>query len=66
MGNPVLDENDLKNIIFDVLDGVAASDNETKEASDFRREIEHNDRSMEYRAEQLGLRDVLFEIQMNN
>tara|TARA_Y100001968_G_scaffold261844_1_gene249840 strand:- start:5010 stop:5210 length:201 start_codon:yes stop_codon:yes gene_type:complete len=66
MGNPVLDSNDLKNILFDVLDGVPASENESKEASVFREEIEKNNRSMEYRAEELGLKDVLDEFPMNN
>ena len=66
MGIPVLDKNDLKNIIFDVLDGVPASENESQEASEFRKEIENNARSMEFRAEELGLRDVLDEFPMNN
>ena len=61
MGNPVLDENDLKNILFDVLDGVPASDNESEEAVLFRKEIEHDNKSMESRAEELGLRNVLVE-----
>ena len=66
MANFLLDENALKNIIFDVLDGVPASIDETKEASEFRKEIEHDDKSMEFRAEQLGLKDVLVECLMNN
>tara|TARA_Y100001968_G_scaffold218310_1_gene200973 strand:+ start:765 stop:965 length:201 start_codon:yes stop_codon:yes gene_type:complete len=66
MGNPILEENDLKNILFDVLDGVPASGKESKEASDFRKEIENNHRSMEFRAEELGLKDVLDEFPINN
>lgn len=61
MGNPVLDENDLKNILFDVLDGIPASENESEEAFLFRKEIEHDNKSMESRAEELGLRNVLVE-----
>tara|TARA_Y100001968_G_scaffold305589_1_gene321585 strand:+ start:552 stop:752 length:201 start_codon:yes stop_codon:yes gene_type:complete len=61
MGNPVLDENDLKNILFDVLDGVPALQNESEEASEFRKEIEQNNQIMEYRAEELGLKNVLQE-----
>ena len=66
MGSSVLDQNDLKNILFDVLDGVPPSGNESKEASDFREEIEKDDRSIEFRAEELGLKDVLDEFPMNN
>lgn len=61
MGNPVLDENDLKEILFDVLDGVPASENESAEAFEFRKEIEHDIKSMEFRAEELGLKNVLVE-----
>ncbi len=61
MSISVLDENELKNILFDVLDGIPASDNESEEASEFRKEIEHDNKSMEYRAEELGLRNVLVE-----
>ena len=61
MGNPFLDANDLKNIIFDVLDGVPASGNETEEACDFRKEIEHDNKNMKFRAEELGLKNILLE-----
>ena len=61
MGNPVLEENDLKNILFDVLDGVPASENESDEAYQFRKEIENDNISMEFRAEELGLKNVLRE-----
>ena len=61
MGNPVLDENDLKNILFDVLDGVPASEDESNEAFEFRKEIENDIRNMEYRAEELGLKNVIVE-----
>ena len=56
-----LGENDLKNILFDVLDGIPASSGEGKEASSFRSEIEKDHRKMEFRAEELGLKNVLFE-----
>ena len=61
MGTYVLDESELKKILFDVLDGIPASDNESEEASDFRKEIAHDNKSMEYRAEELGLKNVLVE-----
>ena len=66
MGNPILNENDLKNIIFDVLDGVEASENETKEAYNFRQEIEGDERNMTFRGEELGLRNLLVEFSMDN
>ena len=61
MGTPILDESDLKNILFDVLDGVPASEDESNEACEFRKEIENDIRNMEYRAEELGLKNVLVE-----
>ena len=61
MENSVLDTSDLKNILFDVLDGVPAIENESKEASVFRSEIENDIRNMEFRAEELGLKNVLVE-----
>tara|TARA_B100000700_G_scaffold205150_1_gene225548 strand:+ start:208 stop:408 length:201 start_codon:yes stop_codon:yes gene_type:complete len=56
-----LGENDLKNILFDVLDGIPASIGEPEEAFNFRNEIESDNRKMEYRAEELGFKNVLFE-----
>tara|TARA_Y100001968_G_scaffold328572_1_gene376014 strand:+ start:1298 stop:1498 length:201 start_codon:yes stop_codon:yes gene_type:complete len=61
MRNSHLAENDLKNILFDVLDGIPASSSESLEASHFRNEIETDNRKMEFRAEELGLKNVLFE-----
>tara|TARA_Y100001968_G_scaffold266888_1_gene256580 strand:- start:1050 stop:1256 length:207 start_codon:yes stop_codon:yes gene_type:complete len=61
MGNPVLDANDLKNIIFDVLDGVPALENQSEEASEFRKQIEQNSKNMEFRAAELGIDNVLVE-----
>ena len=61
MVNSILDKNELKNILFDVLDGIPASVNESEEASEFRKEIEHDNKNMEYMAEELGLKNVLVE-----
>ncbi len=61
MSNSLLGENDLKNILFDVLDGVPPSTTESKEAGEFRKEIEMDNRKMELRAEELGMKNVLFE-----
>tara|TARA_Y100001968_G_C19366607_1_gene722874 strand:- start:571 stop:771 length:201 start_codon:yes stop_codon:yes gene_type:complete len=61
MANRLLAENEFKNILFDVLDGIPASSNESEAASNFRSEIEKDNRTMEFRAEELGFKNVLFE-----
>ena len=61
MGNPTLDEKVLKSILFDVLDGVPALGDEGEEASAFRKEIEQNSQNMEFRAEELGIKNILVE-----
>ena len=61
MGTSVLDSNSRKSILFDVVDGIPASDNESQEAALFRKEIEKDNRLLEFQAEELGLGNVLFE-----
>ena len=61
MVTSVLGENARKHILFDVLDGVPPTENESEDAIIFRKEIESDNRSLEYRAEELGLDNVLVE-----
>ncbi len=61
MASSILDENSRKRILFDVVDGIPASTNETQEAIQFRKEIELDNKKLEYRAEELGFTNVLFE-----
>ena len=61
MENSVLDESVKKNIIFDVLDGIPPSKDESEQAAEFRKEIEINNRNLVFRAEELGFGNVLFE-----
>ena len=61
MSKAVLNEEDLKNILFDVLDGIPAQGDEPQEAFTFRQEIEKSDGIMAIRAEELGLKNVLLE-----
>jgi len=61
MTNSVLDDISRKNILFDVLDGIPASKDETEEACHFRDEIEHDDVSLCARAHELGVVDPLIE-----
>ena len=61
MENSLLDNNELKKIIFDVLDGVPADDSESKEAFDFRKMIEVDNKNMASIAEELGIKNLLLE-----
>jgi len=61
METQTLHENDRKNILFDVLDGIPASENEKADALIFRKEIEHDDSTLRFRAEELGLENILLE-----
>ena len=61
MATSVLDDTKRKYILFDVLDGVPAPENESEEAHQFRKEIEHDDISLKFRAEELGMENVLLE-----
>ena len=61
MGSSLLDESTQKNILFDVLDGIPPSTNESSEAVRFRKLIEDDNRLLEYTAEELGYNNVLFE-----
>ena len=61
MANEVLAEMDRKNIIFDVVDGIPASGNESYEIRSFRATIESDNLMLEYSAEELGFNNVLFE-----
>ena len=61
MANEVLREVDRKNIIFDVVDGIPASGDESDEIRSFRSQIESDNLMLEYSAEELGFNNVLFE-----
>tara|TARA_Y100001968_G_scaffold152291_1_gene139313 strand:+ start:25 stop:225 length:201 start_codon:yes stop_codon:yes gene_type:complete len=61
MANEVLPGNDRKNIIFDVVDGIPPSGDESDELRHFRSEIESDHSILEYSAEELGFNNVLFE-----
>ncbi len=61
MANEVLAAIDRKNIIFDVVDGIPPSGEETEEIRSFRSQIETDDLMLEYSAEELGFNNVLFE-----
>ena len=61
MANEVLAECDRKNIIFDVVDGIPLSGDETEAVRFFRSQIETNNSMLEYSAEELGFNNVLFE-----
>ncbi len=61
MANEVLAEIDRKNIIFDVVDGIPPSGDESDEIRSFRSQIESDNVMLEYSAEELGLNNVLFE-----
>ena len=61
MENSLLEDNELKNIIFDVLDGIPANEDESKEAFDFRKTIELDSKNMESIAEELGLKNIFVE-----
>ena len=61
MANEVLAEIDRQNIIFDVVDGIPPSSDETEEIRSFRSQIESDNLMLEYSAEELGFNNVLFE-----
>ncbi len=61
MANEVLPGNDRKNIIFDVVDGVPPSGDESEEFRSFRSKIESDINMLEFSAEELGFNNVLFE-----
>ena len=49
-----------KIILFDVLDGIPPSGNESKAAMKYRKEIEHNHLTLEQEAMTLGIsRDII-------
>ena len=61
MANEVLAEIYRQNIIFDVVDGIPPSGDETEEIRSFRSQIESDNLMLEYSAEELGFNNVLFE-----
>ena len=61
MANEVLAEVDRKNIIFDVVDGIPLSGDESEDVKSFRSQIESDNAMLEYSAEELGFNNVLFE-----
>ena len=61
MSNEVLAEIDRQNIIFDVVDCIPPSGDETEEIRSFRSQIESDNLMLEYSAEELGFNNVLFE-----
>ena len=61
MANEVLAEIVRQNIIFDVVDGIPPSGDETEEIRSFRSQIESDNLMLEYSAEELGFNNVLFE-----
>ena len=61
MANEVLNVNDRQSIIFDVVDGIPPSGDESEEFRSFRSQIESDNTILEYSAEELGFNNVLFE-----
>ena len=61
MANEVLAEIDRQNIIFDVVDGIPPSGDESEAIRAFRSQIEADNFILEYSAEELGFNNVLFE-----
>ena len=61
MANEVLPGKDRQNIIFDVVDGIPLSGDESDEVRSFRSQIESDNSILEYSAEELGFNNVLFE-----
>tara|TARA_Y100001968_G_scaffold72283_1_gene63649 strand:+ start:559 stop:759 length:201 start_codon:yes stop_codon:yes gene_type:complete len=61
MANEVLPLHDRQNIIFDVVDGIPPSGDESPELMSFRSQIESDNNMLEYSAEELGFNNVLFE-----
>ena len=50
-----------QNIIFDVVDGIPSSDDESDDIKSFRSQIESDNLLLESSAEELGFNNVLFE-----
>ena len=61
MANEVLTGKDRKNIIFDVVDGIPLTGDESDEIRSFRSQIEADNLMLEFSAEELGFNNVLFE-----
>tara|TARA_B100000965_G_scaffold180740_1_gene150821 strand:- start:283 stop:483 length:201 start_codon:yes stop_codon:yes gene_type:complete len=61
MANIVLPVKDRQNIIFDVVDGIPPSGDESDEVRIFRSQIESDNSMLEFSAEELGFNNVLFE-----
>ena len=61
MANEVLAKIDRQNIIFDVVDGIPLTGDESDEIRSFRSKIESDNLLLEYSAEELGFNNVLFE-----
>ena len=61
MANEVLTGKDRQKIIFDVVDGIPLSGDESDEVRNFRSQIESDSSVLEYSAEELGFNNVLFE-----
>ena len=61
MAIEVLPGKDRQNIIFDVVDGIPPSGDESDELQSFRSLIEADNSELEYSAEELGFNNVLFE-----
>ena len=61
MANEVLPVMARKNIIFDVVDGIPPSSDESEDFRCFRSQIESDSSLLEYSAVELGFNNVLFE-----
>ena len=61
MANEVLAKIDRQNIIFDVVDGIPPTGDESDEIRFFRSQIESDNFMLESSAEELGFNNVLFE-----
>ena len=61
MANEVLAEIERQQIIFDVVDGIPLSGDESDDIRSFRSQIESDNLMLEYSAEELGFNNVLFE-----
>ncbi len=61
MANEVLGELDRQNVIFDVVDGIPLTGDETEAVKNFQSKIEGDNTMLEYSAEELGFNNVLFE-----
>tara|TARA_B100001029_G_C14588938_1_gene197974 strand:+ start:131 stop:331 length:201 start_codon:yes stop_codon:yes gene_type:complete len=61
MANEVLTGKDRQNIIFDVVDGIPPTGDESDDVKFFRSQIEADNSILEFSAEELGFNNVLFE-----